>query len=271
MEGEEEVELSHLRAVLERETKSRRRQEELNSKLQEAYDVLLKQLAQAELQIDKFRFQSKVDINKQFIVSHHHTSPTSFLQEMLDSHKQGQEDTIHSADVACGNDNSEEFEEDKATNSQDNKQDNKSSLLQHLIQDGDDSVLLLSLLEGSAHQSKSSDSNADNTSLTISEDLSDLSANYISAQTSQHLAQIFHVRSLQEQVATLKDKLNRNEVSFKELSNDLDYVLEEHEKLTRNFAASSQQVGDAELRDNSKATARRREALENEVNLDNFM
>lgn len=70
-----EGQLEHLQAVLERETTSRRQQQELNSKLQDEYDLLLKKLAQAELHIDQLRLGANVDINRRFILNHQVVRP----------------------------------------------------------------------------------------------------------------------------------------------------------------------------------------------------
>ena len=75
--GEEggEDQLGHLQAVLEQETRTRLQQQELNSKLQDEYDLLLKKLAQAELHIDQLRLGANVDINKRFILNHQVVRP----------------------------------------------------------------------------------------------------------------------------------------------------------------------------------------------------
>lgn len=106
---------------------------------------------------------------------------------------------------------------------------------------------------------------------TQSETLSQMSTGYIKTQASaesQHLSQIFKIRSLQEQIASLKDKLNGNQGSFDELSEDLGRILEEHEALTGNFALSGQQLEALQERYKDKASreiSQRKVALENEV------
>lgn len=106
---------------------------------------------------------------------------------------------------------------------------------------------------------------------TQSETLSQMSTGYIKTQASaesQHLSQIFQIRSLQEQIASLKDKLNGNQSSFDELSEDLGRILEEHEALTGNFALSGQQLEVLQERYKDKASrviSQRKVALENEV------
>ena len=80
-EGGGEDQLGHLQAVLEQETKSRQQQQELNSKLQDEYDVLLKKLAQAELHIDQLRLGANVEINKRFILSHQVVQPHGSVRQ----------------------------------------------------------------------------------------------------------------------------------------------------------------------------------------------
>lgn len=101
--------------------------------------------------------------------------------------------------------------------------------------------------------------------------LSQMSIGYVTTQASaesQHLSQIFQIRSLQEQIASLKEKLRGNECSFDELSDDLSHILEEHEALTGNFAKSGQQL--EHLQDKykdraSRVIGQRKAVLENEV------
>ncbi len=88
-EGEEggrgEDQLGHLQEVLEQETKSRQQQVELNSKLQDEYDHLLKKLAQAELHIDKLRLGANVDIHRRFILSHQVVRPHESVMQQQGS------------------------------------------------------------------------------------------------------------------------------------------------------------------------------------------
>lgn len=106
---------------------------------------------------------------------------------------------------------------------------------------------------------------------THSESLSQMSTSHIKTQASaesQHLSQIFRIRSLQEQIASLKEKLSGNQSSFEELSEDLSRILEEHEALTGNFELSRQQLESLQERYKDKASrviSQRKAALENEV------
>ena len=111
-----------------------------------------------------------------------------------------------------------------------------------------------------------------NTSLNLSQ----VSTGYIKRQASaesQHLAQMFCIRSLQEQIAALKGKLCKGNTSFDEMSRDLGQILDEHETLTGNITPLSaatatenqDSVGGVEEDRGSKGIAQRRAALESEV------
>ena len=76
--------LEQLQAELKQEALSRRLQEELNNKLQDEYDVLLKRLAEAELHIDRMRFSSSMELNKYFIVRHQ-SEQHATLRERLEA------------------------------------------------------------------------------------------------------------------------------------------------------------------------------------------
>ena len=69
--AEEDNLVEQLQKELRHEAFSRQLQEELNSKLQDEYDELLKRLAEAELHIDRMRLGANVDLNKYFIIRHH--------------------------------------------------------------------------------------------------------------------------------------------------------------------------------------------------------
>jgi predicted nuclease with TOPRIM domain len=103
------------------------------------------------------------------------------------------------------------------------------------------------------------------------ENLSQMSTGYIKTHASaesQHLSQIFRIRSLQEQIASLKEKLRNNQSSFEELSEDLGRILDEHEALTGNFALSREQLNAIQEKYKGKASSmisQRKTALENEV------
>ena len=76
--------MEQLQAELEQEALSRKRQEELNSKLQDEYDVLLKRLAEAESHIDRMRFASNLELNKYFILRHQ-SEQGATLRERLEA------------------------------------------------------------------------------------------------------------------------------------------------------------------------------------------
>ena len=80
--AEEDNLVEQLQKELRHEAFSRQLQEELNSKLQDEYDELLKRLAEAELHIDRMRLGANVDLNKYFIIRHHREQHSSLRQRL---------------------------------------------------------------------------------------------------------------------------------------------------------------------------------------------
>ena len=76
--------VEQLQNELRHEAFTRHLQEELNSKLQDEYDELLKRLAEAELHIDRMRLGANVDLNKYFIIRHH-TEHHNTLRQRLEA------------------------------------------------------------------------------------------------------------------------------------------------------------------------------------------
>ena len=74
--------VEQLQKELRHEAFSRQLQEELNSKLQDEYDELLKRLAEAELHIDRMRLGANVDFNKYFIIRHHREQHSTLRQRL---------------------------------------------------------------------------------------------------------------------------------------------------------------------------------------------
>lgn len=311
MEGGSPSQFRHLQEELEQETQSRQLQEDLNSKLQDEYDILLKKLAEAELHIDQLRLRANVNINKRFIVSHHSMQSSTLQQDLLGSRalQAGNSVTMRNRNGGQGtSDSPPGLSEGGGSEGGGGTGDNispsysyASNVSRHSIpmresfQDtGGDSppdkhqeqlIPRQGFSESSLPDSRghydspdshpTSDQLQHQLSQTLSDPASDtpsqLSVGYISSQASaesQHLAQIFRIRSLQEQIASLKDKLNTNQTSFDELSDDLGTILENHELLTRNFAASKEQMNNLKDKYKDKAAteiSRRKEVLENEV------
>lgn len=104
-----------------------------------------------------------------------------------------------------------------------------------------------------------------------SETLSQMSAGHIKTRgsaESQHLSQLFQIRSLQEQITSLKDKLNGDQAPLEELSKDLGHILQEHEALTGNFEFTGQHLESLQERYKDRASrviSERKAAFENEV------
>ena len=76
--------VAQLQKELSLEHDSRRRQQELNAKLQHEYDVLLKKLAEAELHIDKLRLGANVELNKWYVLRYA-TEQNSTLRQRLEA------------------------------------------------------------------------------------------------------------------------------------------------------------------------------------------
>lgn len=330
------TELRQLQAVLEQETKSREEQEDLNSKLQDEYDVLLKKLAEAELHIDQLRLRANVDINKRFILSHQTVQGTTLQQglgaryssawspttrtgtekwaghvtattepewlagHVTDAELQNKDRYLNSEDLYSHNFKGRGQQVSKHPSafshrsvSQDSElvhphgylapnngfgHQRASSLQRNSSQDlhkdpalqQNDSHLLCEAADELTSPSLQpllsqalSDSN--------SEHLSQMSTSYISTRASaesQHLAQVLQIRSLQEQIASLKEKLESDLCPLEEVSDDLGVILKDHEKLAGNFAMSSEQIDSLQQKYKDKASeeiAQRRRVLENEV------
>lgn len=301
-EGEEslsEGQVKHLQAVLEHETNSRQQQEVFNSKLQEEYDVLLKKLAEAELHIDRLRLRANVDVNKRFIVTHN-TIQASVLQQGLGvsyspgtaGWRGGEGDTVGITGKEDMPGRAEDGEYWETTQSpQDSGRTpvsihNYSSLPPHSHVPQNEGHVQHDFNEETClqqhdfSQSLLHDYGAPGNLLSVSHlsqalsdaSLSQMSTSYIKTHASaesQHLAQLFRVRSLQEQIAALKAKLNTDRASFDELSEDLGHILEEHEELAGSFSSSGQQLESLQDKYKDRASAeiaQRNSALENEVN-----
>lgn len=311
-EGEEEGgRYRQLREDLEQETRSRQRQEELNCKLQDEYDILLKKLAEAELHIDQLRLRANVNINKRFILSHHslRSQSNTLQQDLLGSRALQETDVAQSRSEqltassygppvlnsaidtgTMGNRKlsmSHSYDTSVSTHAPTSTHKsfqepsppdwNKEQLIPRQGFSDD------SFPEQRGLHYDSPDSRPDNTSGSLphrlsqsfsdapSESLSQLSAGYISSQASaesHHLAKIFRIRSLQEQIAALKNKLNENRSSFDELSDDLGAILDNHEQLTKDFTESKAHLDSIKEKYKDKAEmeiSRRRQVLENEV------
>lgn len=76
--------IEKLQKQLSHEHDTRRKQQELNEKLQHEYDVLLKKLAEAELHIDKLRLGANVEMNKWYLLRYS-TEQNSTLRQRLEA------------------------------------------------------------------------------------------------------------------------------------------------------------------------------------------
>ena len=293
------VQLRQLQEELQEETKSRVRQEELNSRLQDEYDILLKKLAQAELHIDQLRLRANVNINKRFILSHHSNQASTLQQDLLGSRagagssnavaktrasitglRHGKDIDDHSREAVHV---SQSYSHPRKPSTHDTTLLLHSSLQQLTSQGHPIQRQGLGDHFHSTHGGGQPNYDSPDTSATLERQLSQvlsdtasdtpsqLSEGYITSHASaesRHLSQIFRIRSLQEQIATLKGKLSSDRSSFEELSGDLGNILDSHGKLASEFAESKEQLSDLKEKYKDKAAleiARRKEVLENEV------
>ena len=283
MDQENEIEkLHHLQAELEQEARSRRQQEELNSKLQDEYDVLLKKLAEAELHIDQLRLRANVDINKRFILSHQTQQSTTLHQKLetqynpvatwTDTQGLSSNPTSTQASVGVSEDaqKSETSEHSGHQSEQSMNSDQKyvvgtsqhAPIYYNSYEDNCGGSLSPSIL----HFDHEEELISDNSSAEEDPSISRMSSGRINTQAnveSRTLAQIFLIRSLQEQIANLKHKIQDNHSSADELSEDLGFILAEHNKLAEEIGLSCQKL-DTESGATVRAT-KGKKTLEKEV------
>ena len=215
--------VGELRQELQKECLSRQRQEELNAKLQNEYDHLLKKLAVAELHIDRLRLGSSVDASKKFIITHN--VEHARLKEQLET-KPGASTKAH-----VGSDSASEV---RVINT-------------GLLENGTDSDEPQSIEEVQVSvKSRSGGLDSHNASsihsTAAAEDflqMSDTSiANWASVESAQ-MAHFFQAHNIQEQITTLKEKIQSGGVSVSEVTASLEKIQEEHRNLVRDMASSS--------------------------------
>lgn len=249
-----------LRRKLQKELLSRQRQEELNAKLQDEYDLLLKRLAEAELHIDRLRLGPSVDINKRFVVGRRVEQRTRLregLQSQLGSSlgaqpgsgqaNEGPKGTGVQLGVGVNTEPSE-----GAQNGMENNEP---------LEEVKDSTPSLS----GGVESRVSLSNM--SSLYSTESLSQMSAenitNRVSAESTQ-MAHLFQIRNLQEQTTALKEKINNGSASVSDVMTSLRKIQEEHRQLVAGIASSSADL-DALNRRDSRHLVHSQEAIGSEV------
>lgn len=304
---EEGHENDNLQLELFKEIESRLEQEELNSKLQDEYHVLLKKLAEAELHIDQLRLGANVDINKRFILTHH-TEQCSTLQQKLETEykpvwthttaplesKTG-EWYVTAARMGhsnrndrngSGNSAATTGERNGGTTPAPKSLEPKNSQFYSHQEEGEDDddeaeEMLLSELQpsdpertlDSSFHLRLSDSSGSGSPEVLS--LSQMSTNWINVRASmesQHLAQLFRIQSLQEKVASLQRKLeaSMSSSSLDELCEDLEEVMAAHSELAKQIGTAGEEL--VSLRKKykesaSKEFAKRRTLLGSEVGI----
>lgn len=216
--------VGELQKELQKECLSRQRQEELNAKLQNEYDHLLKKLAVAELHIDRLRLGSSVDASKKFIITHN-VEQHARLKEQLETKPDA------STKAHVGSDSASEV---RVINT-------------GLLENGTDSDEPQPIEEVQVSvKSRSGGLDSHNVSSIHStaetEDffqMSDTSiANWASVESAQ-MAHFFQAHNIQEQITTLKEKIQSGRVSVSKVTASLEKIQEEHRNLVRDIASSS--------------------------------
>ena len=220
--------VGELRQELQRESLSRQRQEELNAKLQDEYDQLLKKLAVAELHIDRLRLDSSVDVSKRFVISHdveQHARLKDQLGSQPDPSTRVYPESDHANEVRVIN---TELHEDRTDS------DEAQSIEEVKVAVKSHSGGLSSQVSlDNASSKHSTDGPEDNSQM------SDTSiANWASVESNQ-MAHLFQAHNLQEQITALKERINRGGVSVSEIVTSLGKIQEEHQTLVRDISRST--------------------------------
>ena len=245
-----------LRRKLQKELLSRQRQEELNAKLQDEYDLLLKRLAEAELHIDRLRLGPSVEINRRFIERRgveQRTRLRERLQSRLGSSLGAQPDSGQANEGPKGRG----VQLSVGVNTEPSEVAQKCEPLEEVKES-------CTSLSGGV-ESRVSLSNM--SSLHSTESLSQMSAeniaNRVSAESTQ-MAHLFQIRNLQEQMAALKERINNGGASVSDVMTSLRKIQEEHRQLVADIASSSADL-DALNRRDSRHLVHSQEAIGSEV------
>ena len=242
-----------LRRKLQKELLSRQRQEELNAKLQDEYDLLLKRLAEAELHIDRLRLGPSVEINRRFI-ERRGVEQRTRLRERRQGHLGSSLRAQPGSGQANEGPKGRGVQLSVGVNTEPSEVAQKGEPLEESAQ----------LLSGGV-ESQVSLSNI--SSLHSTESLSQMSAeniaNRVSAESTQ-MAHLFQIRNLQEQMTVLKEKINNGGASVSDVMTSLRKIQEEHRQLVADIASSSADL-DALNRRDSRHLVHSQEAIGNEV------
>lgn len=224
-----------LRRKLQKELISRQRQEELNAKLQDEYDHLLKRLAEAELHIDRLRLGPSVDINKRFIVRHgveQRTRPRERLQTQLGS----------SLGVQSGSGQGSEGSKRSGVQLSVGVNTEPPEVAQNYMKSCEPLEEVKGFTQSLSGGVESQVSLSNISSVHSTESLSQMSseniASRVSAESTQ-MAHLFQIRNLQEQMTVLKEKINNGGASVGDVMASLRKIREEHRQLVADIASSS--------------------------------
>lgn len=212
--------VGELRQELQKECLSRQRQEEINAKLQNEYDHLLKKLAVAELHIDRLRLGSSVDASKKFIITHN--VEHARLKEQLET----QPDASTKAHV--GSDSASEVRVINTGHGTDSDEPQSIEEVQVSVKSRSGGL--------DSHNVSSIHSTAETEDFFQMSDTS--IANWASVESAQ-MAHFFQAHNIQEQITTLKEKIQSGGVSVSKVTASLEKIQEEHRNLVRDMASSS--------------------------------
>ena len=249
-----------LRRKLQKELISRQRQEEVNAKLQDEYDHLLKRLAEAELHIDRLRLGPSVDINKRFIVRRgveQRTRPKERLQPQLGS----------SLGVQSGSGQANEGPKRSGVQLSVGINTEPSEVAQNGMENSEPLEEVKESTQSLSGGVESQVSLSNISSVHSTESLSQMSSENITSRVSAEstqMAHLFQIRNLQEQMTALKEKINSGGASVGDIMASLRKIREEHRQLVADIASSSANLDSLNRRD-SRHLVHSQEAIGDEV------
>lgn len=251
----------HLQTELQEESQTRQLQQDLNSKLQQKHDQLLKRLAEAENHIDQIRLgqplkvspvESCTSLSLHGDHAHHHTHSKTHV------HSASGDYTGSSTNLSFPKVSGYEF-------------GNGVQLSQNLFKAPAVNELQSSLPPATAQlmsrQVPPTDSLLSDDDLCISEMSLNSVANHATAESLQ-IALLFKVGDIQERVAELQEKLTEGNISTDVLASSLEKIQLEHRALNAEVRDANTRLKILNKRYNGKASghiARSTNAIGNEV------
>ena len=287
-----------LKTELQEESHTRQLQQDVNSKLQQEHDQLLKRLAEAENHIDKLRLGGSVNLNKHIVITHESLSdrlgaqldpswrvlPTTVSDMHPGAHMQPYSQASHSTANACtGTDavwNVSQYSEhhgDSSLNTRGQEYSNGESTLLDL--ENDQSPQHYTMVVHDRGPSPPPPAHMDrphpltNSDLSNDDDpcISQMSASSVTNRAnaeSLQIAHLFKIGDLQEKVTRLQMKLNDGGFSFDTLMNSLEQIQQEHRALREEVEDSNDRLETLNNRYKGRASghiARSKNAIGDEV------